>query len=100
MAKDSIVSENTRMRILESEVLALRQRLDQREEALRQLNRRLLQLERGENVVPGVERAAVGQLIATIEALESELGSLRNTKLFRWTAPARWAYTQVRGRRA
>jgi len=100
MAEDSFVSENNRVRMLESEVLALQQKLDQREETLRQLNRRLLQLERGENGVSGMERAEVGQLIATIEALENELGSLRNTKLFRWAAPARWAYAQVRGRRA
>jgi len=98
MTEHSTISEHARIRMLESEVLALQQRLDQREEALRQLNRRLLQLEHGENGISGMERAEVSQLIAHIEALEGELESLRSTKLFRWAAPARWAYAQLRGR--
>jgi hypothetical protein len=77
------------VRTLEVEVRDLRQRLEQREQVLKALNRRLLQLERGQE---GDTQA----LQAENDSLRQELGSLRNTKVFRWSTPARDAYSRLR----
>ena len=46
--------DSARVQTLEAEVRTLRQRLEQREELLRVLNRRLLQLEHGESGFSGI----------------------------------------------
>ncbi len=81
-----------RVQTLEAEVRTLRQRLVQREELLKVLNRRLLQLERGESGLSGMDRAEVG-------LLQEQLESLRNTKLFRWSSPIRDVYSRMRIRK-
>ena len=80
------------VRALEAEVRALRQRLDQREQVLKTLNRRLLELERGQD---GDAQA----LQAENDSLREQLGSLRNTKVFRWSTPARDMYSRLRNAR-
>jgi hypothetical protein len=101
-AKDS----SARIRALEIEVGALRQQLGQREDALKILNRRLLELERGEHGTDPLERIATAQLVAEKErilaengVLASQLESLQQTKILRWSAPARQLYARVRGSR-
>ena len=81
-----------RVQTLEAEVRTLRQQLEQREELLRVLNRRLLQLEHGDSGFSGMDRAEVG-------LLQEELESLRNTKLVRWSSPVRDIYGRMRSRR-
>ena len=81
--------DDTRIRTLEAEVRALQQRLGQREELLKVLNRRLLQLERGEG---GDSQA----LRDENSYLHEQLGLLRGTKLFRWSSPARDIYSRLR----
>jgi septal ring factor EnvC (AmiA/AmiB activator) len=84
------------IRSLESEVRALRQRIEQREKALAQLNRRLLQLERDDIGASGRERAGFGN---ENDQLRREIAELHATKLFRWTASARTVYARARGSR-
>jgi len=96
MPDDTELIDATRIRALETEVSTLRQRLDQRERLLKELNRRLLQLERGENGMSGVERADVGQVLVENQVLHEQLELLRNTKLFRWSSPAREVYARLR----
>ena len=85
--------DNARMRTLEVEVRALQQQLEQREQLLKVLNRRLLQLERGESGISGME---TGMLLSENRALKEQLGLLRNTKLFRWSSPVRDVYARLR----
>jgi len=96
MADQYRPAEGARIRELEAEVCSLEQRLEQRERMLKDLNRRLLQLERGENGIAGMDRADLGQVAAENQALQQELDSLRRTKLFRWSAPARDVYARLR----
>ncbi|MGA2521517.1 MAG: hypothetical protein ABSG81_11955 [Acidimicrobiales bacterium] len=96
MVDHSTAADGTRIRTLESEVCALEQRLEQREALLKDLNRRLLQLERGENGMAGMERAGFGDVAQENQVLLEQLESLRNTKLFRWSAPARDVYAKLR----
>jgi hypothetical protein len=103
MADEIEVEDGSRVRTLEAEVRFLQQRLDQREQVLKELNRRLLQLERGENGISGMERAETGRLVSEIQALHQEnqnlreqLGRLHGTKMFRWSSPARDVYARLR----
>lgn len=89
-------AERARVRELEAEVCALEQRIEQRERMLKDLNHRLLQLERGENGIAGIERADVGQVLLNNQALQQQIDSMRQTKLFRWSAPARDVYARLR----
>jgi septal ring factor EnvC (AmiA/AmiB activator) len=84
------------IRALESEVRALRQTVEQREKALAQLNRRLLQFERDDIGATGRERAEFGN---ENDQLRREIADLHATKLFRWTASARTVYARARGPR-
>ncbi|MDQ6837340.1 MAG: hypothetical protein M3137_03085 [Actinomycetota bacterium] len=77
---------------LEVETRALRRKLAQREAALAVLNRRLLVLERGGTGVSGVSRVDEERTAS----VEDELQRLRDTKLFRWSAPARDIYRSLR----
>ena len=89
MSDQTELGNELRVRTLEAEVLALQQRLGQREELLKVLNRRLLQLERGES---GDSQA----LKHENSNLHQELDRLRSTKLFRWSSPARDVYSRLR----
>jgi hypothetical protein len=93
MPSDELPSEE-RLRELEVEVRVLRRTLTQRDEALVTLNRRLMELERGTNSGSGTDRAD------EVARLEAELDRIRGTKLFRWSAPARDVYRQLRSDRA
>jgi len=93
MPSDELPSED-RLRELEVEVRVLRRTLTQRDEALVTLNRRLMELERGTNSGAGTDRAD------EVARLEAELDRIRGTKLFRWSAPARDVYRQLRSDRA
>lgn len=89
MSDQTELGDDPRVQTLEAEVLALRQRLGQREEVLKVLNRRLLQLERGEN--------GGSQVLQDKNSnLRQELDRLRSTKLFRWSSPARDIYSRLR----
>jgi chromosome segregation ATPase len=118
------VGEDSKVRTLESEVRALRQRVELREQSLRVLNRRLLQLESSENGVQGFERIQAGLTVSENETLradnaslreqleraraeldtalqrqhqlEEELAMMRDTKTFRWSLPARDVYSKLR----
>jgi len=124
MSTKTQLSGDARVRTLETEVRALRQRLEQREQMLAVLNRRLLQLERGENGSSGMDRAETGLLLSQnhelLEAngelheqngllrqrlhvldeenagLHEQLKLMRDTKLFRWSSPARDVYARLR----
>lgn len=103
---------------LEAELLATRQVLAAREEALGQLNRRLLRLEKGEVEASAAQthelmtenqrlREELNSALVEREALRAENQSLRSadeelarvygTKLWRWSRLARRAYSGVRG---
>ena len=117
MSRDTELDDHSRIRTLEAEVRSLRQRLGQREQLLTTLNRRLLQLERGENGISGMERAEAGGLLSDYQYLQAQNGPLqaknhalqeentdlheqlrllRSTKLFRWSSPARDVYAKIR----
>ena len=89
MSDQTDFAADERVRTLEAEVRALRQRLGQREELLKVLNRRLLQLERGDNGDSQALRDENGYL-------REQLRLLRATKLFRWSSPARDVYSRLR----
>lgn len=93
MPSDEIPSQD-RLRELEVEVRVLRRTLTQRDEALVTLNRRLMELERGDIGSSGTDNAD------EVARLEAELDRIRGTKLFRWSAPARDVYRQLRSDRA
>lgn len=90
---------------VETEVRELRQRLAVREQALSELNRRVVQLERGGSGVADTSllivrnqelEARVRELDTQVVELEAELERLHATKLFRWTRPARTIYGILR----
>ena len=103
-------------RALEAELRTLRDRVAQRDVALAQLNRRLLQFERGElpDGSPSYERvqtlrselqvmterlreveSALEVAQARAASAERELIAMRDTKLFRWSGPLRSLYRTV-----
>ncbi len=105
---------------LEVEVRVLRDRLAQRDTALAQLNRRLLELERGDfsGASPvharlqalRQELEVATQRVLELESLladantraasaERELAAMRQTKVFRWSGPLRAAYRVIGGQR-
>jgi hypothetical protein len=92
MPSDEVASED-RLRELEVEVRVLRRTLTQRDEALVILNRRLMELERGDIGSSSTDQAD------EVSRLEAELDRIRGTKLFRWSAPARDVYRQFRSDR-
>jgi hypothetical protein len=95
MPSDELPSEE-RLRELEVEVRVLRRTLTQRDEALVTLNRRLMELERGTNSGTETDTDRADE----VARLEAELDRIRGTKLFRWSAPARDVYRQLRSDRA
>ena len=105
---------------LEVEVRVLRERLVQRDSVLSQLNHRLLELERGEfsTASPTYVRLqelrhdlqAATQRVVELESaladaqtraagIDRELSAMRQTKVFRWSAPLRTLYRLIGGRR-
>lgn len=104
--------EMAEVRELQSELGALRQRLEMRDEALRVLNRRLLHLEGHPSKVMG-EREDRERLVTEnktlladnislrdqLESARMELAELRHTKMFRWTSPVRNLYAMLRNPR-
>lgn len=105
---------------LEAEVRVLRDRLSQRDRTLAQLNHRLLELERGDFSTTGPtyarlqalrqELQATSQRVTDLESAvedakrraenaERELAAMRQTKVFRWSAPLRASYRVIGGRR-
>lgn len=92
MPSDEVASED-RLRELEVEVRVLRRTLMQRDEALVTLNRRLMELERGDIGSSSTDQAD------EVARLKAELDRIRGTKLFRWSAPARDVYRQFRSDR-
>ena len=89
----------------ETEIRELKQRLAVREQALSELNRRVVQLERGGSGVADISllivrnrelEARVQELEPKAIELEAELDRVYATKLFRWTRPARAAYEILR----
>jgi hypothetical protein len=90
MSPSADAPSHDRLHDLEVEVRVLRRTLAQREEALGALNRRLLVLERGDIASPVVDRSD------EVVRLEAEIEQMRNTKLFRWSAPARDLYRRLR----
>lgn len=108
--------EHAERHAIEVEVRQLRERLALRERVLAQLNRRLLELERGDFSVTSPTYARLQTLrqqlqvatqqIADLEStladqrseaarVERELAAMRQTKLFRWSAPLRAVYGLV-----
>ena len=87
---------------LEGEVRALKRQLAQREQALVSLNRRLLELERGDLAEFGGSTdvseisAWCRKLRDENQELREELSRVYNTKLFRWASPLRRVYSLVR----
>ncbi|HVA73434.1 MAG TPA: hypothetical protein VNF71_02565 [Acidimicrobiales bacterium] len=83
---------------LETELRDLRQRLAVRERSLAEMNRRVVQLERGGTGIAEVSSLTVrnGELEVQNRELAAEIDRLHNTKLFRWTRPARAAYRWAR----
>lgn len=83
---------------LETEIRDLRQRLAVRERSLAELNRRVVQLEKGGSGVADISVLIVRnqELDSKVRALEAELTRVHQTKLFRWTRPARSIYRMVR----
>jgi hypothetical protein len=96
MTSETDTEVRERERSLDAEVRSLQKRLEQRELALGMLNRRLLQLERGDTGFAGMDRAAGGADPAEVQALRAELDRVYNTKLFRWASPARTIYGALR----
>jgi hypothetical protein len=89
--------DDSRLRLLEAEVLAMRQQVEMRDELLRVLNRRLLTLERGELDAPGVKQ--IGMTRQQNEGLRGVVRSILDTEMFRWTAPARRLRGKLHARR-
>ncbi len=91
--------DNSRMQSLEAEVLAMRQQVELRDELLRILNRRLLQLERGEVDSEGMKRVGTKRLQEENTYLRRLVHSLLDTDMFRWTIPARRLHGKLHARR-
>lgn len=83
-----------RVIVLESELRAERQRLAQREEMLAVLNRRLVVLEQQASTINAVIDMPPDPeaLRERVRALEEELERMRQTKVFKWSAPLRRLY--------
>lgn len=99
MRDEAVVDDRPEVRELQAELRALRQQLQQREQLLKVLNRRLLELERGDAGASPMERVDTGMLLVERAELAGELESMRQTKLFRWSSPARDVYARLRGTR-
>lgn len=96
MTEETTSLENATIRTLGADVRALRKRLEQREELLRVLNRRLVQLEQGDFGSSGADHSGGGSLQLEVKDLNDQLDRLRATKLFRWSTPARDVYSKLR----
>lgn len=89
---------------LQTEIGTLRRRLQQREVALADLNRRLVALERGAGG-DGATARTVADLRSQLttarheaDMYRAEVDRLYATKLFRMASPARRVYSRLRGR--
>lgn len=99
---------------LHQEILLLRKRVAQREEALTRLNARLRQLEQGVAPETTILRKELAELEAErgrledarhaadaqVRRLTDELDALRSTKTFRYTSGVRDMYRRARLRRS
>ena len=121
VADDLLRSMQDRVRELDGEVQRLQVQLTQRENALTELNRRLLEFDRAQGGLDGFARAQLtypnvsgdtqddgalpdtpddAQLHVLSErnhVLEEELAAMRSTRVFRWSRPARRIYARFRG---
>lgn len=121
--------DGSRLRSLQAEVLAKRRQMEQRDEMLRVLNRRLLKLERGEADTAAMVQIETERLNEETERLQKEterlqeenrdlrrevemarvreenrhfrhrLRSVLDTEMFRWATPARRLHGKLHGRR-
>jgi hypothetical protein len=92
-------ADNSRRQSLEAEVLALRRQVELRDELLRILNRRLLQLEGGEVDSGGMKSVDIKRLDEENTYLRRLVHSLLDTDMFRWTIPARRFHGKLHARR-
>jgi hypothetical protein len=91
--------DHSRVRTLEAELLAMRRQVELRDELLRVLNRRLLQLERGQVDTRGLERIDTTHLHEEDKYLRRIVHSVLDTEVFRWTIPARRLHGRLHARR-
>ena len=104
MPSEPLNVEEEQIRKLRAELGEARRQLQQREEALAALNRRLLLLERTQSGIeqtlgPQVAGSAGLQAVAAENAaLREEIERIYATKLFRVARPARRVYGMLRGR--
>jgi hypothetical protein len=107
MTTKTPLTDAERLASLEAQLRAERQRVAQREQMLATLNRRLVVLEQGTGAVdpatglpagPEALRERVRRLEAELAEARQELQRIRQTKLFKWSAPLRRVYAAL-GRR-
>lgn len=110
MPEGDLVATQDQLRERFGELGRLQRRLEQREQALAALNRRLLECQRLQNGLDGMRRAhesadnglvdglldQVRSLTERCGMLEDELARTRATKMFRWSAPLRSVYAILR----
>jgi hypothetical protein len=101
MTTKTPVNDAERLAVLEAELRAERQRVAQREQMLATLNRRLVLLEQGVSGVDPTTGQAIGpealqervrRLEVELAEAQQELQRMRQTKVFKWTAPFRRVY--------
>lgn len=89
----------TRVRSLEAEVLTLKRQVEVRDEMLRSLNRRLLQLERGETDTQRIKPGETKRLEEENRYLRRLVHSFLDADMFRWTIPVRRLHGRLYSRR-
>ncbi len=96
-----LMGDGTEVLALQTEIGALKRRLEQRELALAGLNRRLMTFERGhagaEEVGVSAMRDELDKVLAERDQLRAEIARIYATKLFRLAGPARRVYGRLRG---
>ncbi len=90
---------DSRVRSLEAEILSMRRQVELRDELLRVLNRRLLQLERGEIVPVPMSQIEPQSPRDDGPYLRRLVRSMLDTDLFRWALPARRFRGRIYARR-
>jgi hypothetical protein len=97
MGEPADSGNNSRVQNLEAELLAMQRQVELRDELLHVLNRRLLQLERGELDAVAMKQIKINR--RKDNNLRRALRSVLDTGLFRWTAPARRIHGKLYERR-
>ncbi len=96
-----LMGDGAEVLALQTEIGALKRRLEQRERALAGLNRRLMTFERGlagaGNVGVVATKEEFDRVVAERDQLRAEIGRIYSTKLFRLAGPARRVYGRLRG---